>query len=239
MLLMSLRLLVCLSLILHSIHAAAQQNTGPDAASFTSAYANILGLNARLYNGPEYQDYSNGVKEGIPYFDSKNYLPGSIVFDSIFYPDVQLRLDLVYEYLTILHPPSFVSIQLPNKSVSSFEIGGHQFIHLLPDSLSVIKEGFYERLYSGKSAVFVRHRKTLEDQNKSDDIYRAAVSHNTYHIYSGGQWYNVKSARGLISVFKGKEKLVQQHLRKQRLKFRKNPEPAMVEAAKFYDQLTN
>jgi len=236
---MKLELLFCLGLSCSGMATNAQTIDGVRDSVFLSDYTNAVGLNARLYNGPEYHDYSNGVKDGIPYFNSKDYKTGSIVFDSIIYTNVQLRLDVIYEYLTILHPPSYISIQLPNKLVQSFVIDGHQFKHLVPDSSLTLKEGFYEQLYRGRSVVYEHHRKNLQDKNKADDIYRTAVPSNSYHILSNGQWYSVRSSKALVAVFKGKEKLVQQHLRKNKLRFKKNPELAMIEAATFYDALTN
>lgn len=216
-----------------------QDSSRSEPERLVTLYTGAVGLNARLYNGPEYQDYATRVKEGTPYFDSGTYKPGSIVFDSIRYENVLLRLDLVYEYLTILHPPSSTSIQLPNQLVSYFEIEAHPFVHALAAPGSVLKEGFYERLYAGKSLVYMKHRKMLEDHNRSNDIYLAAVPNNSYYVRNKGVWYNVKSAGGLRTAFKDSEKLVQQHLRRQKLRFRKNPEGALVEAARFYDQLTN
>src|SRR6476469_932568 len=95
----------CVLMLCSAIRVHAQESTYVNDSNLVATYRNAIGLNARLFNGPEYHDYSNGVKEGIPYFGSKDYQPGSIVFDSILYTDVQLRLDVVNEYLTILHPP--------------------------------------------------------------------------------------------------------------------------------------
>jgi len=208
------------------------------AGNITSVYTSNLGLNARLYNGPEYLDYSNTVKLGFPYFDSKNYQVGSLVFDSIFYPGLQLRLDLVNDYLMILHPLSFVSMQLRNETISAFTIGSHQFFHLGTDSGSAIKNGFYERVYNGNTSVYVKHRKVLEDRNKSDDIYQEAVLVDTYFVLKNNEFYQVKSMKGLLAIFKGKEKTIQQHLRQQKIRFKKNNQLAIVQSATFYDQLT-
>ena len=209
----------------------------PDSISLN--YTRDLGLNARLYNGPEYEDYSNTVKLGFPYFESKNHQPGSVIFDSILYTNVRLRLDLVNDYLMVLHPVSYVSMQLRNETISGFTIGNHQFVHLGVDSIDRMKNAFYERLYSGKTPVYVRHRKVLEDRNKSDDIYREAVPYDTYFVLKDNQYHQVRSAKGLYAIFKGREKQVQQHLRKQKIRFKKNKELAIVQAATFFDQLTN
>src|SRR6476660_4395375 len=155
-------LLLCCLLTFTSAIAQEVQS----AASITTNYTRTLGLNARLYNGPEYEDYSNTVKIGFPYFESKDYQGGSVIFDSIMYPGLQLRLDVVNEYLMVLHPISYVSMQLRNETIGGFTIGGHQFLHLGVDSASGLKNGYYERLYSGKTTVYVRHRKALEDRNK-------------------------------------------------------------------------
>jgi hypothetical protein len=202
-------------------------------------YTRELGLNARLYNGPEYEDYSNTVKIGFPYFVSKDYQPGSVIFDSILYPGIQVRFDIVKDLLMVLHPISYVSMQLRSETIGGFTIGSHQFVHLGVDSAEGMKNAFYERLYDGKTPVYVRHRKDLQDRNKSDDIYREAVPYDSYFILKDNQYHQVRSSKGLFAIFKGREKVIQQHLRKQKLRFKRNKELAIVEAAKFYDQLTN
>src|SRR6478735_3457707 len=121
---------------------AQQVSKFPSPDYISSTYTSNLGLNARLYNGPEYLDYSNTIKIGFPYFDSREYQDGSVVFDSILYPGIQLRLDLVNEYLMVLHPISFVSMQLRNETVSAFTIGAHEFFHLSTDSTTGLKNGF-------------------------------------------------------------------------------------------------
>ena len=129
-------------------------------------------------------------------------------------------------------------MQLRNKTISAFTIGSHQFFHFGMDSGSAIKNGFYERIYNGNTQVYVRHRKVLEERNKSDDIYREAVPVDTYFVLKDNEFYQVKSMKGLLTIFKGKEKAIQQHLRQQKIRFRKNSQLAIVQSATFYDQLT-
>ena len=214
------------------------QQPAPQGAILLN-YTRDLGLNARLYNGPEYEDYSNTVKIGFPYFVSKDYQPGSVIFDSILYPGLKVRFDVVKDLLMVLHPISYVSMQLRNETIGGFTIGDHLFVHLGVDSAEGIKNAFYERLYAGKTPVYVRHRKALEDRNKSDDIYREAVPYDTYFLFKDNHYHQVRSSKGLFAIFKGREKLIQQHLRKQKLRFKRNKELAIVETAKFFDQLTN
>ena len=220
--------------------AIGQQVQQPASeAAILLNYTRELGVNARLYNGPEYEDYSNTIKIGFPYFDSKTYGAGSVTFDSIHYPGLKVRFDVVKDLLMILHPISFVSTQLRNETISGFTIGSHVFVHLGVDSTDGMKNAFYEQLYSGKTPVYVRHRKLLEDRNKSDDIYREAAPYDTYFIWKDNQYHPVKSSKGFFKIFEGKGKQVQQHLRKQKLRFKKNKELAIVEAARYFDQLTN
>lgn len=216
-----------------------QKLDGRSAAFISSAYTGSLGLNARLYNGPEYLDYSSTIKQGILFFDSRTFQAGSVVFDSIFYPALQLRYDVVNDILMVLHPTSSVSIQLRNETISAFNIGSHQFIHLATDSVSGIKDGFYERLYAGKTPVYARRKKVLEDQNKGNEFYREALPIDTYFVLKDNMFHPVKSSKALIRIFKGKEKAIQQHLRQQKTLFRDNKELAIIQAASYFDQLTN
>src|SRR5688572_8724644 len=117
-------LLVCCLVFFTAATGQQAQQPTPEAA-IRLTYTRDLGVNARLYNGPEYEDYSNTVKIGFPYFDSKNYHEGSVIFDSIHYPGLKVRFDVVKDLLMVLHPISFVSMQLQNETIAGFTIGNH------------------------------------------------------------------------------------------------------------------
>lgn len=210
-------------------------------SALVNQYTSTLQLDSRIYNGPEYNDFSGTVRLGHPYFDSGKYEPGSIFFENVEYRGLNVRLDLVNEILTILHPISFISVQMRNAPVDYFTIADHEFVHLRPDSINaqIIRPGFYERIYKGKTQVFVRRKKQLEERNKGEEIFKEAVEYETYFIWKDGKYFPVKSSKSLFAVFGGRGKEVQQHLRKSKIRFKRSKKPALIEAASYFDQITS
>ncbi|MBK8089412.1 MAG: hypothetical protein IPK31_16580 [Chitinophagaceae bacterium] len=122
-------------------------------------YHKQMGNQRGVFNGVSYYGYTFPFEEGHPYFSSGNPEQGSIVYDSIFYPDVLLSYDEVAG-VVVLHQSNLL-IQLLSNRISRFEILAHNFIHITEDELvqPAIKPGFYELLYEGKSALIKRKQK--------------------------------------------------------------------------------
>jgi len=65
------------------------------------------------------------------------------------------------------------------------------------------------------------------------------ISENIYYIKKEGVYRTIRNKSSLLSVLKNKKKEVQQYLKTNDIKFKKEPERAMIMAVRYYDQLTN
>ena len=230
------------------IYLYAQQSSGQvgndsavnqSTSKIVRIYYQSLGEQAPLYNGSEYLDYAYTLQEGHPFFGSPGYVNGSIHFDGMVFNEVPMTYDIVKDQLVILDYHNYYRINLPADKVQQFEIQGHTFIRLIRDSLNKIKTGFYERLYSGKIALFVKREKKIVQQYSNMEISNIVRSQNIYYIRSENVFYLVNSKSSLLAALKNKQKPVQQYLKKNKIKFRKDPENATLMAVEYYDQLTN
>lgn len=223
-----------------------QFTRGQDTVRFarnqlTELYTRELGRNVRLYNGSEYPDYSTTIREGHPFFESPEWVRGTVVFEGIEYQDIPLKYDLIYDVLTIRHFRSFVPLQPDRAKVAAFTIGDHEFIHLKPDTLgaAMLREGYYDRVYNGRTKLFVRRTKQLQEIAKGNDLYKEAIPREYYFIFREGKYHSVGNQRSMLAVFGDRKKDIQQHLKKNRIRYRSNKERALKEAVSYYDQITN
>jgi len=105
------------------------------------------------------------------------------------------------------------------------------------DSTDEMSPGFYEQLYNGKSAVFVRHKKQLNTTTNQSEVYSEYVQYDAYFVRKGSEYYRVTSNKSLLDAFSDKKAEVRRFLREQRLDFKKDPTNTTRKAAEFFDQI--
>jgi len=65
------------------------------------------------------------------------------------------------------------------------------------------------------------------------------VEDDHYFIKKDGVYYPVHNKKSTLYVFKDRKRDVQKLLRKNKIKFKPNPEYGIVRAAQYYDQIKN
>ncbi|HEY4327079.1 MAG TPA: hypothetical protein VGN20_24040 [Mucilaginibacter sp.] len=217
-----------------------QKNSMSNALNFYNA---ALGDQSSLYNGPEYYFYDPHIKGNAYFLDRNGFTAGSVNYDGINYSGVQMLYDLYSEKIAVLLYNHFSKFSLLNERVKSFHFLDHQFINLTPDSLgnsTVIKPGFYDLQYSGKSQVLVKWSKDIQATTgvaSNPENYFNLIER--FYLKKNNTYYAITSQGVLINVLKDKKKELQQYIRDNQIKFRKGPEEAMVKIASYYDHLTN
>jgi hypothetical protein len=200
-------------------------------------YNPFIHKQSRLYNGIEHLGYSLRIK-GHAYFLHKELNTGSLVYDELEFANVPMLYDLLKDQVIVQHSNGFSKVGLVSEKVKEFTLLNHHFIRLEGDSLSSspIITGFYDELYTGKLTVLAKRIKFIDEQIK-DELEREFLQHNYFFIKKEGVYYTIKNYKGLLSVLKDKAPAVKQYLRKNRIKFRKGPENAIVKATAYYDSI--
>lgn len=219
------------------------QNTANSSATLPvivnagDVYNPFIEKQSRLYNGIEHMGYSFRIK-GRAYFIQKELTKGSVVYDGLEFANVPIIYDLLKEQVIVQHNNSFSKVGLVSEKVKEFTLHKHHFIRLVIDSTSnlPITTGFYDEAYKGRLNVLIRRTKWIEETVK-DELEREFISLDLFYIQKGETYYPVRSYKGLLAVLKDKSKEVKQYLRKNRIKFRKGPENAIVKAAAYYDSI--
>ena len=217
--------------------STSQPVNQPAVENAVALYYSSVDHQSRLYNGVEHVGYSPRIK-GHAYFQEADLQKGSIVYDGLVYTDVPMWYDMLKEQVIIQHFNKFTRIGLVSDKVTSFTLLNHHFIRLTIDSTLglPIRTGFYDVLYKGSSTVLVKRVKTIYEIVK-DELEREFTQQNYYYIQKDSTYYRVKSYKGLLTIFKDHSKEIKQYLRKNKIRYRKNTENAIIKAAAYYDSL--
>jgi len=222
-------------------------DTMQESASFQAAvnyYHQFLSPETGLYDGSEYTYntyYPIQINEGDPFFLSKEFYTGAVFYNNVLYEKVPLLYDIIKNELLIHDPSGIYIIRLNNERVGWFTIWGHTFIQLIFDSAnnSQMRTGFYDLLYNGKTSLYRKDSKTLNENTASaQGINRYVVESNEYFIKKENQFYKITNKKSLMVVLKNKKKEIGQFIKKNKLNLRKIKNDALIKIAAYYDGIT-
>ena len=95
--------------------------------------------------------------------------------------------------------------------------------------------GFYHQLRTGTLTALVRRRKIIEEKIEDQEIKRRIVALYTYYVVKEGVYYNVRKEKSLLALVGERRTEVRQALRKAKIRFRKDPEKAILAAVDYYN----
>jgi hypothetical protein len=227
-------------------YAAQAQQTLPQFNSSASAkdtaiehYYKFTDQRSRLYNGKEFIAYHPAM-EGHAFFTDDQFHKGTVMYDGLKFEDVNIQYDLVRDDLVIQHFDVFFKLVLVPEKVQWFVVNEHKFKRLVKDSLNKIPlaTGYYDFLHEGDIELLVRRTKRIEE-TVTDRVTQRIAAKDFFYIHKDGVYHPVRSLKGLLSVLKENSRNIRQELRRQKIKFRKNREKAILTAVKLYDSTTN
>jgi uncharacterized protein YajQ (UPF0234 family) len=191
-----------------------------------------------LYNGRAWRNTYAAIK-GDPYLFSKEFMTGSVTLNHRTFEDNQLLYDIFKDEVMILSGKNFI-LQLNKELMEKFTLTRngqvYRFVKMGQDSTSTLN-GYANELYGGKSAVYVKYRKTIEVR-AVDDIYDGFSQSFKVFVMKDGIPHQVKSKKQLIDLFKDNKQKITGYIRSNKLEISgKHPE-SFVPVAVFYDSLS-
>jgi len=200
-------------------------------------YENTVGANSPLYKGKEYLDY-NFRTEGDQYFQSDLWQKGAVYYDGQLYQEVSMKYDIANNVLIVDHPHLPSPVSLESNKIGHFSLLGHHFIRLVADSLSyeVIKTGFYDLVYDGDVKFLVNRAKTLRDEIEGKRIRYWFEEADRYFIKVDHTFYKLKNKRSVLKLFPEQKREIKQLLKRNDIKFRRQPEEALRRIVMYIDQ---
>ncbi|MBD1395233.1 hypothetical protein [Mucilaginibacter glaciei] len=199
------------------------------------------GDDARLYSGAEYRFYDANIKGNAYYANVSDFAPGNIEYDGFTYKSVPVLYDVYKDLVVMQLPHKSAGVSLVSKRVQSFDWVGHHFVYVDTDTLAKgkgINAGFYDELYNGKCQILARHSKSIVNLSDSNPSVQAYFSvKKEIFIKKGGTYTNVNSQGDLLEVFKDKKKELMQYISNNQIKFKGDPEQAILKITAYYESL--
>lgn len=231
--------LIFLNLICTSI-LVAQSTLKVDSASSPTTAQSFFNASIKQqslrFTGPFYADYASNV-EGSAYFqDLMDFSTGSIVYRGFRFDSIPLMYDINQNKIVSLIDRS-LKYSFQNDWVSEFYLNGHHFKHIrVADSTtSAIKSGFYDLIYNGKSRIYVKRTKQMNYALDNSAIRYFFSSKTTYYIEREGIFKEFRGKGAFLSHFKDKKSELNKHLKNNMIRFKLNPEEAMISMASYYE----
>jgi hypothetical protein len=220
--------------------SSSQQNALNNTLKFFSA---SIGKQSPLFNGAEYYFYDPHIKGNAYFLEARAFVPGAVFYDGELFTGVPMLYDIYSDKVVVLLYNHFSKFSLVNEKVKSFDLLDHHFVNINADTLvnnSIIKSGFYDELYNGKTQVLVKRSKNIQTATSGilgPESYFNLVKN--YYLRKNKVYYSITGKGSMIDVLKDRKKQIQQYIKANQIKFRRDPEEAMVKIASYYDHLTN
>jgi hypothetical protein len=206
-----------------------------------AVYYDQLGDQSRLYNGSLYQGYNYIFREGSPYFfGSQATRVGSVEYDSMLFINVPLLYEDFRQKLVAVDQG--FRLQLINERVNSFTIAGHHFVRIFPAPRykGLSENGFYEQLYSGRTAILKWTKKNMQEVlSTSDGSTWYVIESESYFIHNGGSWVYIRSRKDLLNILGDRRKEIQRFIKKNKLNYKKDRDNTLIQLGGYYDQIAN
>ena len=206
-------------------------------ANQVKLYTEFIHGQTRLNNGSEYRDYLSHNEEH-PYFGVDDWAYGTIIYDEEIYENVPMFYDLSRDKVISEHSLNGAKLELISEKISFFTLGTHTFVRLAADEARTITSGFHERLYDGKTKVYVRREKSLQQKVESNNIIFKFDEKNRVYIQKNGVYYAVKSKNSVLEVFNDRKQEVRTFMKKNGRITKNDRENAIARVAAFYDAET-
>lgn len=239
--------LLFLSLIAYK--GNAQQTISSDiqvektAAQNLEGYFNsVIKQQSRFFNGAFYEFYVPQIRGSAYFKESQEFTNGSVVYDGSLYENVPLLYDLHRDVLVSIFYEGKFKFNLVSEKVKEFKIDNHHFVYLnkgLDSTLSIRKPGFYDLLYNGKIKIYSQRTKLMQEVNDTQYVRRLFITKNNYFVEREKVFYQFGKLGSFLNLFKSEKAEMRKYLKKSGIKFKEDPERAMVLLASHYDTLTN
>ncbi|MBI5010768.1 MAG: hypothetical protein HZB98_14230 [Bacteroidia bacterium] len=195
--------------------------------------------NQPLYNGRVWYNLYSGVEENQFLF-SEEFLPGTVTMRGRTYSNIQLRYDIYKDEILIPYRPVGI-LQLNKEMVDSFSINfpdrEYRFVRLA-DSSEVEMNGYFNEVYSGKTALIARYQKKIEklaDGGRYDKFYQV----NKSYISIDGKFRPIAGKKDLYRIFSNDKKPIRNYIKKNNIQIIRDDAESYVPVLKFIDTLQN
>lgn len=194
-----------------------------------------------VFNGWEYKDYDRFI-EGDQFFLTNEAVEGSVTYDGVTYPNLQIRYDIANDVVVLRHPSQsgYISdVQIPGNRISSFSILEHDFIRIESDSITDtnLSSGFYDLIHDSEYKVLAKRIKSLVESAGISNVEKEFIYKERFYVFKDGEYYPIRGRRSFLKIFPERKKEIRRFMRRNNLRFSEDKEKAIKGASHYYDQL--
>jgi hypothetical protein len=193
-----------------------------------SVYQDYLGAQSPIYSGLEHLHNSTSIR-GNPCFETIEATPGSVVYDGDQYMNIYMIYDLISDQIACAGRNGILVDLFMNK-VSAFTLHGHHFIHS--------SRGTYDQLLTGYFSIEVRRTRYLLDSIAGYDILHVVRAKDYFYAVKNDVYYELTDERRLLDLMNDRRQEVKDFIHKRKIRYRKDPENAIIAITAYYNQLS-
>jgi hypothetical protein len=176
--------------------------------------------------------------DGDQFFYKNEFVTGTVSANGRKFSNINLRYDIYNDELTAINEKGLI-LQLNKEIVDSFSlrIAEKDFKFMRTDSLKGVS-GYVNVLYSGKSSLLVKYRKSIElmaVDRKTDRFYLMQKN----YILKDSIAHPFKGRMELYNIISDKKKEIKQFVKQNRLQLSGKDPESFIPVIRFYDTLIN
>lgn len=213
------------------------------AVNMDNFYNKAIGRQSRLYSGFAYKMVTINSPGNAYFKDSTRVANGNVTYDGILYRNVPLLYDVYKDLLVSRTENGLFLFSMLNEQVANFDLLGHHFINLqTADTNNVITPGFYDELYANNQIQLLVKRKKIFQEDfhgtREGKISFNALISDKYYLKKDNLYYKVGSSGSFLDVLSDKKSELKKYIKDNNIKYKNDPEQAMILLAKYYNSLT-
>jgi hypothetical protein len=213
-------------------------------SEYYSWFDKVVGINnTSLYDGIEYKEKYIKRNENSNFFQSSNFLSGSVNYGGESYFHLELKYD-VYEQEVLVklqnRKSGEVVIKLVKNKIDNFYIGDHKFVKIEDNRSGVVEmTGFYEvSVQSSFFTFFTKHQKIKRDVFHEGNIFHEFIdAKNKYVLLYKKKYHFIKNKKDLINIFPKLKKDLHIFYKINRSIRKSKPDIFMIAVLKHIDNL--
>ncbi|WP_152560990.1 hypothetical protein [Flavobacterium sp. ASV13] len=222
-------------LLLLSINSFSQTNKKKEVSNY---FDKIIGEEIlNINNGKIHIDPYN-LKNSHNYYSNKNFIKGSVFYDSQLYENVLIKYDIYKDQLvkSFENNNSF-GITLTNEKTDYFLIEDKRFVNIDNKyKFPKVITGFFEEKYLGKKiSLYIKHFKTAKETIIESSLYNEFKEYSDYQLLYNSTFTAVNTQKEILTAFPQLKKEIRDYYKKNKIPEDTNPYQFKADLIQFID----
>ncbi|MGB5202704.1 MAG: hypothetical protein WBN63_00845 [Eudoraea sp.] len=199
--------------------AFLQGQSSNEISSFYSWFDNVFGIeNTDLYNGVEYIPKYLVVDDNHPFFDSADFVKGTLLYNKQFFYDVPIKYDIYEDEVLLNVEYGFGKgvIKTIRNKLDKFWINNHSFIKIKNTDRNSSPDGFFEELLVLDGfKLYKKHVSKKGKISKDSRLYSQFYKGNEWYcLQFNNIYYEIRKVKDIISIFPEYKKEINKYYKK-------------------------